>query len=89
MKKINGNIVENIDDIKKAFEAYYEILWKTNPPRNIFDLHNDIFVNQQFSEFETVTKITTPIATDKKGIMKVVRPLKNKKKQIWMDSEMK
>ena len=72
IKDINGNIVENIDDIK-AFEAYYKALLKTNSPRNIFELQKDVFVNQQFSQFETVAKITAPTHRYKEEVMKVVR----------------
>ena len=51
---------------------------KTNPPRNIFELHKNLLVNQQFSKFETVAKTTTPTHIDKEEVMKVVRSLNNK-----------
>ena len=76
MENLNGNIVEDIYGIKIAFEGYYETLLKINPQSNISELHKDVFVNQLFSQFETVAQITTSTHIDK--VMKVVRLLKNR-----------
>ena len=50
IKDTNGNIVENLDDFEKSFEFFYKTLLKLNPPKNIFELHKEISVNQQFTQ---------------------------------------
>lgn len=47
--KINP-LVKNIDDFEKSFEFFYKTLLKVNPPKNIFELHKEISVNQQFTQ---------------------------------------
>ena len=75
--KLKWKYSKDIYGIKIAFEGYYETPLKTNPQSNILELHKDVFVNQQFSQFETVAQITTSTHIDK--VMKVVRSLKNRK----------